>query len=97
MFIFVVPYKLCVPSSEMGVKRVKLEGGIQVLSKVDTERFVAAAHLLLEPKGIFFGSCGGTEEAGANPLFIARTSCLPHVSDAAFVDSRIILCMAGVE
>ena len=48
--------------------RVQFGGGMQVLSKVDTERFVAAAHLLLEPKGVFFGSCGGAQEAGADPL-----------------------------
>ena len=37
----------------------------QVLSKADTERFVAAAHLLLAPGGVFFGSTGGAEDAGA--------------------------------
>ncbi|KAK9837326.1 hypothetical protein WJX81_006410 [Elliptochloris bilobata] len=35
-----------------------------VLCKPDTERFVAAAHLLLAPGGVFFGSTGGAEEAG---------------------------------
>ena len=39
----------------------------QVLSKADTERFVAAAHLLLAPGGVFFGSTGGAEDAGALP------------------------------
>lgn len=41
---------------------------LQVLSKADTERFVAAVHLLLAPGGVFFGSTGGAEEAGAAPV-----------------------------
>ena len=49
----------------------------QVLSKPDTERFVAAAYLLLAPGGVFFGSTGGAEEAG--PLTDTLQPLLSHV------------------
>jgi len=40
----------------------------QVLSKPDSERFVASAHLLCAPGGIFFGTTGGAETPGAARL-----------------------------
>ena len=36
----------------------------QVLSEPDVSKFVAAAHLLAAPGGIFFGSTAGADEAG---------------------------------
>ncbi len=55
----------------------------QVLSKPDSERFVASAHLLCAPGGVFFGTTGGAETPGAARLSRCATwprSVLPWLS-----------------
>ena len=49
-----------------GPSAPRVAAGAQVLSEPDVGRFVASAHLLTAPGGTFFGSTGGSDQAGAH-------------------------------